>query len=146
MMKRLLCIVVLLVLFAVPVMAATSADANLSVVINALLPVVLPAVGSFLIGWLLKSPMGKKLPAPVAMFLRDLDPDELDDYVRMVGTTSGRRELVTDKIKSVMADIAARNNVAVTDTQLSKWSKIIVSHLESYYKAGVVFASRKLKK
>ena len=122
--------------------AATSSDPL--AMLTALLPILLPAIGTWVIGWLMNSPLAKKLPKPVADFLTHLDPEEIDEFVADAGTSKGRRRIVTNKIAGVLRDIAKRNKVAADDYQIDIWANSVLDHLIVYYKAGVKFASTKI--
>lgn len=137
-------VVAMVVLVASEAMAASSSD-PLAMLVT-LLPFILPAIGTWLIGWLIKSPLGKKLPKPVADFLTDLTPEEIDEYVTLAGTSQGRREFAIDKISRVLGDIATRNHLDVSEEQLDKWAGSVLDHLIIYYKAGVRFATSKVRR
>lgn len=138
-------VILLVMLCSGAVMAATTDD-SVTVALNALLPLILPLLGTFLIGLLMKSPLGKKLPKPVADFLTDLDPEELDYFVRLAITSTGRKEIAISAIMNKLRDISKRNGLTVDEILLRKWAVSILDHLIMYGKAGVKFATSKIKR
>jgi len=101
------------------------------------LTIILSIVLPFLIGWLLKSPVGKYIPEPVAQVLARLDPAAVQTIMLHVGTREARRESAIDYVQTALREYGIELD--------RKSAAQVVDYLTTAYKAGHSFVRDKVK-
>lgn len=57
----------------------------------------------FVVGWLLRSPIGKYIPSPVADVLAELSPQAIEEMYEHLSTKQARRESAIEYVQIVSA-------------------------------------------
>lgn len=90
----------------------------------------------FVIGWLLKSPLKRWVPAPVAEVLERLDPLTIQRLAESLSTKEKRTETAIEEVQ----DIAAKYGVPIDRATAAQ----VVKYLTSAYKAGYKWVDERL--
>lgn len=100
--------------------------------LTTLLMIVVP----LLIGWLIKSPLGRHIPEPIAAILARLTPDAIQELMQHVGTREARRESAIEYVQMKLGSYGI-----MVDRQSAGQ---IVDYLTKCYKAGYSFVRDKV--
>jgi hypothetical protein len=100
--------------------------------LTTLLMIVVP----LLIGWLIKSPLGKYVPEPIAEILGRLTPENIQELMQHVGSKEARRESAVEYVQMKLGSYGI-----MVDRQSAGQ---IVDYLTKCYKAGYSFVREKI--
>lgn len=86
---------------------------------------LVPYILSFLIGWFIKSPLGKYVPSKVAEVVAKLDAADIDRVIGALSSKEARR----DTAVALVVQIATRKGVPVSHELAGK----VVDYLSNLY-------------
>lgn len=78
---------------------------------NLIAPYAIPAIATFLVGLVLKSPLGKYVPTSAARVAANLKPETVQAVVKTLQDPATRRALAIRKLQ----ELASREGVAIED-------------------------------